>query len=91
MKRWYTRDWMEYKEENDKQADSRSPTRQIQDALENAVHRQLMSDVPYGVLLSGGWTVLLSLPLPKSMPPNALKPMARAMHGGRSYTPLPSD
>ena len=54
MKRWYTRDWMEYKEENDKQADSRSPTRQIQDALENAVHRQLMSDVPYGVLLSGG-------------------------------------
>ena len=25
MKRWYTRDWMEYKEENDKQADSRSP------------------------------------------------------------------
>lgn len=54
MKRWYTRDWMEHKEENDKQADSRSPTRQIQDALENAVHRQLMSDVPYGVLLSGG-------------------------------------
>lgn len=54
MKRWYTRDWMEYKEENDKQADSRSPTRQIQDAFENAVHRQLMSDVPYGVLLSGG-------------------------------------
>ena len=53
MKRWYTRDWMEYKEENDKQADSHSPTRQIQDALENAVHRQLMSDVPYGVLLSG--------------------------------------
>ena len=54
LTRWYTRDWMEYKEENDKQADSRSPTRQIQDALENAVHRQLMSDVPYGVLLSGG-------------------------------------
>jgi asparagine synthase (glutamine-hydrolysing) len=27
---------------------------QLRDALENAVHRQLMSDVPYGVLLSGG-------------------------------------
>ncbi len=91
MKRWYTRDWMEYKEENDKQADSRSPTRQIQDALENAVHRQLMSDVPYGVLLSGGLDSSVISAIAKSMPPNALKPMARAMHGGRSYTPLPSD
>jgi len=27
---------------------------QLRDALESAVHRQLMSDVPYGVLLSGG-------------------------------------
>lgn len=54
MKRWYTRDWMEYKEENDKRRTAGLPTRQIQDALENAVHRQLMSDVPYGVLLSGG-------------------------------------
>lgn len=29
-------------------------TKQIRDGLEAAVHRQLMSDVPYGVLLSGG-------------------------------------
>ncbi len=28
------------------------------EALEAAVHRQLMSDVPYGVLLSGGLDVL---------------------------------
>ncbi len=27
---------------------------ELHDALEAAVHRQLMSDVPYGVLLSGG-------------------------------------
>ena len=27
---------------------------ELQKALEDAVHRQLMSDVPYGVLLSGG-------------------------------------
>src|SRR5260370_6817471 len=30
------------------------PTRTLRAALESAVHRQLMSDVPYGVLLSGG-------------------------------------
>ena len=57
MKRWYTRDWMSYDE-------SRSSTvspeeyvqevKEVHDALENAVRRQLMSDVPYGVLLSGG-------------------------------------
>jgi len=49
-KRWYERDWMEY--ENVK--DNETSISEIRDALEAAVHRQLMSDVPYGVLLSGG-------------------------------------
>ena len=50
MKRWYSRDWTEYEtvKENDAQ------TKDVKVALEEAVHRQLMSDVPYGVLLSGG-------------------------------------
>ena len=50
MKRWYSRDWTEYEtvKENDAQ------TEDVKVALEEAVHRQLMSDVPYGVLLSGG-------------------------------------
>lgn len=52
MKRWYTRDWMDY--EKVTKENGTSPCRQIHDALEEAVHRQLMSDVPYGVLLSGG-------------------------------------
>ncbi len=52
MKRWYTRDWMDY--EKVAKENGTSPCRQIHDALEEAVHRQLMSDVPYGVLLSGG-------------------------------------
>ena len=52
MKRWYTRDWMDY--EKVAKENVTSPCRQIHDALEEAVHRQLMSDVPYGVLLSGG-------------------------------------
>ncbi|NNL03521.1 MAG: asparagine synthase B, partial [Eudoraea sp.] len=49
-KRWYKRDWMDYEavKENQTSID------EIRDALEAAVHRQLMSDVPYGVLLSGG-------------------------------------
>ena len=49
-KRWYSRDWMDYEavKENQTSID------EIRVALEAAVHRQLMSDVPYGVLLSGG-------------------------------------
>ncbi|MCR5352204.1 MAG: asparagine synthase B [Bacteroidales bacterium] len=50
MKRWYTRDWMEYEAVKDNPADPA----QLRAALEAAVKRQLMSDVPYGVLLSGG-------------------------------------
>lgn len=50
MKRWYTRDWMEY----DAVKDNQTSVSAVHDALEAAVRRQLMSDVPYGVLLSGG-------------------------------------
>jgi asparagine synthase (glutamine-hydrolysing) len=47
---WYKRDWEEY----DAVKDNKTAIEEIKQALENAVHRQLMSDVPYGVLLSGG-------------------------------------
>jgi len=50
LKRWYSRDWMEYKNVKDNETD----IAKLRKALEDAVHRQLMSDVPYGVLLSGG-------------------------------------
>ncbi|MBK5213810.1 MAG: asparagine synthase B [Flavobacteriaceae bacterium] len=50
LKRWYSRDWMEY--ENVK--NNTTEIAELRKALEAAVHRQLMSDVPYGVLLSGG-------------------------------------
>lgn len=50
MTRWYRRDWMEYDHVKDNPADVAS----LRHALEEAVRRQLMSDVPYGVLLSGG-------------------------------------
>ena len=50
MKRYYKRDWFSY----DAVKDNAASVTDIHDALEAAVKRQLMSDVPYGVLLSGG-------------------------------------
>ena len=50
LKQWYSRDWMEY----DAVKENETSIKEIKEALEAAVHRQLMSDVPYGVLLSGG-------------------------------------
>ena len=50
MKRYYTRDWFNY----DAVKNNPASVESIHDALEDAVKRQLMSDVPYGVLLSGG-------------------------------------
>ena len=48
--KWYDRDWMDY----DNVQENSSDISELHDALEAAVKRQLMSDVPYGVLLSGG-------------------------------------
>ena len=50
MRRWYNRDWMKYEAVKN----NKSSMTRLHDALEAAVRRQLMSDVPYGVLLSGG-------------------------------------
>ncbi|MDB4643136.1 asparagine synthase B [Flavobacteriaceae bacterium] len=47
---WYSRDWMEY----DAVKDNQTSIEDLHDALASSVRRQLMSDVPYGVLLSGG-------------------------------------
>ncbi len=50
MKKWYTREWESF----DNVKNNPASIDELHDALEAAVHRQLMSDVPYGVLLSGG-------------------------------------
>ena len=50
MTRWYTRDWSSY----DAVKDNETSIPLLRESLETAVRRQLMSDVPYGILLSGG-------------------------------------
>lgn len=50
MVRWYKRDWENY----DNVKNNGASVNGVHNALEAAVKRQLMSDVPYGVLLSGG-------------------------------------
>ena len=47
---WYKRDWDEFAAVKENE----THISEIKIALEDAVHRQMMSDVPYGVLLSGG-------------------------------------
>ena len=50
LKQWYKREWTDF----DAVKENQTSIDELRDALEAAVHRQLMSDVPYGVLLSGG-------------------------------------
>ena len=47
---WYLREWMSYETVKNNTSD----IDELRVALEAAVERQLMTDVPYGVLLSGG-------------------------------------
>lgn len=50
LTRWWTRDWFSY----DAVKDNEASIDELRVGLQDAVKRQLMSDVPYGVLLSGG-------------------------------------
>lgn len=54
MKRYYHRDWMEGKTRRQSALSYGQAVEEIRQGLMSAVKRQLMSDVPYGVLLSGG-------------------------------------
>lgn len=50
MTKWYNREWTEF----DNVKDNEASIDELKAGLEDAVQRQLMCDVPYGVLLSGG-------------------------------------
>ena len=61
MERWYTREWMEKMPQDcggetgeTARLSYKESVQAVHDSLEAAVKRQLMCDVPYGVLLSGG-------------------------------------
>ena len=67
--KWYDRDWMNF----DHIKDNNTIIDDLQVALENAVHRQLMSDVPYGVLLSGGLDSSITSALAKKYSKNRIE------------------
>ena len=52
--RWYERDWMQYDGMQWATSNRKEAVQMVKEGLMAAVKRQLMSDVPYGVLLSGG-------------------------------------
>ena len=54
MQRWYTRGWMQGETVPKEELSYGDAVEEVRLGLMNAVKRQLMSDVPYGVLLSGG-------------------------------------
>lgn len=66
---WYHRDWTSFANVQNNTTDST----QLRSALESAVHRQLMCDVPYGVLLSGGLDSSIIAALAKKFAPHRVE------------------
>lgn len=69
IRTWYQRDWMEHAAVSENEAS----VEELKAALEAAVHRQLMSDVPYGVLLSGGLDSSITSALAKQFAPKRVE------------------
>ncbi|MBL7829273.1 MAG: asparagine synthase B [Saprospiraceae bacterium] len=67
--KWYTREWDNY----EAVASNLSDIQQLRASLEAAVERQLMSDVPYGVLLSGGLDSSIIAAIAKKFAPKRIE------------------
>jgi asparagine synthase (glutamine-hydrolysing) len=85
MKKWYQRDWMEY----DSVKDNTTSMNELREALEKAVHRQLMSEVPYGVLLSGGLDSSIISAIAKRYAPKGSRQKTQLRPGGLNFTLSP--
>ena len=68
-KAWYKPNWKDF----DNVKNNLTSIDDLHDALSNAVHRQLMSDVPYGVLLSGGLDSSITSALAKKFSANRVE------------------
>ena len=69
LTKWYVPEWTSF----DRVKDSKTIIKQIHDSLSAAVKRQLMSDVPYGVLLSGGLDSSITSALAKKFAPKRIE------------------
>jgi asparagine synthase (glutamine-hydrolysing) len=67
--KWYDREWKDYEAVKN----NTSNESELRKALEDAVERQLMSDVPYGVLLSGGLDSSIISAIAKKLAPNRIE------------------
>lgn len=86
LSKYYERPWRDY----DAVAGVDVSLAELREAFERAVHRQLMTDVPYGVLLSGGWIRRWWPRSPRVMRVIASRMATRARRGGRACTVSPS-
>ncbi len=66
---WYKRDWNNFEKVKNNETDVKA----LRHALEEAVERQLMCDVPYGVLLSGGLDSSVISAITKKLAPNRVE------------------
>ncbi|MCU7375942.1 asparagine synthase-related protein [Paucibacter sp. O1-1] len=68
--------------------DNPASVEELRDALEAAVKRQLMSDVPYGVLLSGGLDSSVISAITQTYAKHRIENDGETVHGGRNFTHL---
>ena len=81
LKKWYSRDWELY----ENVMNVKSSITKLKASLENAVQRQLMSDVPYGVLLSGGLDSSITSAIAKKFSEKESKQITKNQLGGPNY------
>lgn len=86
IREYYRRDWFDYDSVKDNVTDAAA----LRTALEESVKSHLMSDVPYGVLLSGGLDSSVISAITKKYAARRVEDQERSEARGRSCTPSPS-